>query len=363
MTALITLKTTVKERLNPSQKTFSSLKKKIGTLQSKLKKVHQELDEYMLFYQTQIHPGREALKQTIKELIKLLYSHYKKPKAYTKKEKEILKEVILGKIAAIFDPTAFNNADPEICAIIEDLEGISYDEIAANVQAHLKEQMKEMFENRGMDVDLSSVDLTEDEPEIFRKVFEAMHEASLNQDEELPKKPKTKNQLEKERAEQEFAELQKKGLSGIYKQLAKVLHPDLEQNPQKKAEKEQLMKRLTCAYENNDLHEILLLEMECMNKADNLQAARSDDQFKIYNSILKKQVNSLQNSIETAFLDPKYCHIQRYFEEDDVPVSFLLNLDSLKLKNQLDAHKGAVRDLQGGNANKVIQELLSQFSY
>lgn len=366
MTALIESKKPVKEQLNPHQKTFRSLKKKIEILQGKLKKVHQELDECMRFYLTQIHPEKEALKSAMKEFVKLLYSHYKKPKAYSKSEKKVLKEVMLGKLDQVFDPTSFSTTDPEICAIIQDLDEISYDEIASNVKANLKGSMEEMCKDRGVDIDLSFIDFLDDESEIFRKVFEAMHAAHPDQDCELPKRPKTKRQKALELKEQALHELKKKGLNGIYKQLAKAIHPDLEQDVEKKAEKEQLMKRLTNAYENQDMHELLLLEMELAGRSDSdqktEQKAESDEQLKLYNAILKKQVESLQESIKTAFLDPKYYPLEPYFAEANVPIGLLLNLESLELQNQRDAYDSFIQDLQGPNASKSIRELLYQLS-
>src|SRR5262249_32289123 len=48
----------------------------------------------------------------------------------------------------------------------------------------------------------------------------------------------------------------------IYKQLARVLHPDLEGDGGRRKEKLQLMQELTEAYRQRDLHTLLRLEMQ-----------------------------------------------------------------------------------------------------
>ena len=57
------------------------------------------------------------------------------------------------------------------------------------------------------------------------------------------------------------------------------------------------MKRLTSAYDNGDLHALLLLEMEWMNRTSGQGKVQSDDQLKIYNSLLKDQIASLEENI------------------------------------------------------------------
>ncbi len=56
--------------------------------------------------------------------------------------------------------------------------------------------------------------------------------------------------------------MKKRNLKSLYKQLAKVLHPDLETDPESKLQKEEWMKRLTSAHALGDLRELLSIEFE-----------------------------------------------------------------------------------------------------
>lgn len=53
-----------------------------------------------------------------------------------------------------------------------------------------------------------------------------------------------------------------KSFISFYRQLARSLHPDLEQNIDKRSVKEALIKKLTIIFKNSDLRELLILEME-----------------------------------------------------------------------------------------------------
>ena len=64
--------------------------------------------------------------------------------------------------------------------------------------------------------------------------------------------------MEKEERTRQAEQLRNKSITSIYKQLAKVLHPDLEPDAERKQAKGTLMQELTAAYRNNDLHESIV---------------------------------------------------------------------------------------------------------
>ncbi|MBC7867390.1 MAG: hypothetical protein H7X88_07640, partial [Gloeobacteraceae cyanobacterium ES-bin-316] len=57
-------------------------------------------------------------------------------------------------------------------------------------------------------------------------------------------------------------EVEKKSISELYKELAKMIHPDLEQDEAVRHSKEQLMKELTAAKEKEDVHAMLLIRQK-----------------------------------------------------------------------------------------------------
>ena len=98
----------------------------------------------------------------------------------------------------------------------------------------MKNRMEELFKESGVNIDLSKINLGDDEQDIAAKVFAAMDEAMSGMEDAPPNKPKSKREIQKEQEKaQELEALQKKELSSIYKQLAKEFHPDLEQDEAK----------------------------------------------------------------------------------------------------------------------------------
>src|SRR5206468_1470805 len=125
------------------------------------------------------------------------------------------------------------------------------------------EEMRHEFKKFGVDVNwdedtpLSEEELAKKMHELQQQVLQKITEEQHQGKAQYKTRPKTAKQLDKEKAEQEAAQLKQKNITTIYRQLAKLFHPDLEQDEDRRMEKEVLMKSLTEAYEANNLHALL----------------------------------------------------------------------------------------------------------
>lgn len=345
--------------LSPLHKTFNRLKKKVETLQSELKTLHKECEAGLLFYQTEIQPQKKQLAHGIREFVKLIYVHYKQPKSFSKKERNILKQLMIDGITKSLNMTTFEEPDADITAIFKELTGKSCQAAALDELNALKQHLQEMFELDGVNLDLSKIDLNDNEQEVTQKIFKALKDSvEANIEEEIPLKSKSKKELQKELKAKELESLQKKGLGTIYKQLAKAFHPDLEQDLEQKVEKEALMKRLTSAYEDNDLHTLLSLEIEWMNRSEEEAKNQTDEQIKIYNSILKDQVETLQENMQMVILNPKYLPLQSYLHNRDYGLIPLLTMVSVDLKMEVKEVEALIKSLSHKNAEEVVRDFL-----
>ena len=226
----------------------------------------------------------------------------------------------------------------------------------------MKEQMEEMFRHRGFDIDLSSINFTDAKDEIERKMFESM-QSFLDKNIEPPVKPKDKKQLQKEEKAKQLETLKEKGLSTLYKHLAKTFHPDLEQSPELKIEKEKLMKRLTHAYENDDLYAILTLRWNGQKRKKNITFF-NHSQLNVYNSILKDQINGLEECIRSVFSHPKYFPLEPHIANTMFGVSMRQSLDISHRETLKDIKffESLAIDLQGDQAEEeTIKEILDAF--
>jgi hypothetical protein len=101
-------------------------------------------------------------------------------------------------------------------------------------------------------------------------------------------------------------EARKRNIASIYKQLARVLHPDFECDGERRQEKVQLMQELTEAYRQKDLHTLLRLEMEWIeNEGDDLDRL-TKEKLGVYIEVLQGQVEGLEARLRDLLFHPRY---------------------------------------------------------
>ncbi|WP_139920972.1 J domain-containing protein [Hymenobacter sp. DG01] len=106
---------------------------------------------------------------------------------------------------------------------------------------------------------------------------------------------KTKAQRAEEAAAQEAREQQQRLLSNtkaLYRQLARIHHPDLARDPAAQAQKTVLMQRITEAYETNDLYTLLQLLSET-----GPTEATDEDVLTRYTQALHQQTTELKQQL------------------------------------------------------------------
>ena len=96
------------------------------------------------------------------------------------------------------------------------------------------------------------------------------------------------------------AETEKKSISELYKELAKLIHPDLEQDEAIRYRKEQLMKELTVAKDKEDVHAMLLIQQKAaiINNSTGTEKSYSLQLLKMYNNSMKKKLEALKRNLQ-----------------------------------------------------------------
>jgi len=126
---------------------------------------------------------------------------------------------------------------------------------------------------------------------------------------ELPpekERPRSKKQQQREERARQAEEARKKGIAAIYKQLARVLHPDLEPDPERRGRKLAFMQELTAAYRSNDLHTLLRLELQWIEREERDLDRLTDAKLVIYNQVLREQVEELKDEVDNLKYQPRY---------------------------------------------------------
>lgn len=128
----------------------------------------------------------------------------------------------------------------------------------------------------------------------FERMEERAEQKAFNAWDDDARKKGNKKETARQKRMKEEAQMEAKDVRSIYTSLAKALHPDLEPDPQVREEKTELMKKVTQAYERNDLYELMRLQLEHNAQGMEKMTAVVEDQLKRYCSVLRKQLSQLQ---------------------------------------------------------------------
>jgi len=349
--------------LSKPQQTFNRLVKKIEKLQHEITSTEQILNEKLTYYSQHLHPLEQELVSLRKQVVKLLFPFYTNKKTLTKKQKQVLKGILVQQVNDIF---SFSNEEPdeELKEVFEALEGMKYEDAEKQDLENMKDEMSAMFESFGFKMNFDDLHENMSEEEMGRKMQE-MEEQFFQQAENLNNRQstrkKTKKQLEKEERERQAAEIKNKSISRIYKQLAKALHPDLERDTAQKARKEALMQELTTAYENNDLHTLLRLELEWIQKEETNLDQLTDEKLSIYNEVLKEQVAELEAETYMQLEHPRYQPLLRFVMFPEQLRTLNLKREQQDLNEILKSLQKSISRLEGEDALLEIKELTEYF--
>ena len=99
----------------------------------------------------------------------------------------------------------------------------------------------------------------------------------------------------KQQQREEAKKLANQSIKAIYLKITAWIHPDREQDEQKKQEKTALMQQANQAYEANDLLTLLNLQIQ-LGQQHNLSFA--NQQLKAYNLLLEEQLETLQMQVD-----------------------------------------------------------------
>ncbi|MEO5999681.1 MAG: hypothetical protein ABIN89_22995 [Chitinophagaceae bacterium] len=342
--------------LSKQQQSFNRLVKKIEKLRVDLTQLSKTLDESLNFYLKHIHPLEQQINELHKESVKLLFIFFKNKKPLSKKERHFLGGAIAQRLDIIF---GFERIEPddEMKEIFKAIQGISYEKAMENDFDSLRDDMKSMFEEFDVDMNFDDIHNTMTEEEMMQKAIELeeqFKQQANEKEQQQSARIKTKKQKEKEEKAKQKEEVRTKNIKSIYKQLAKILHPDLEQNEELKLQKEELMKQLTNAYENNDLHTLLNLELTWIQNEENNLDKLTDDKLEIYNEVLKEQIAELEDEIEETVEHPRYQVLQKF-------TTFVTQMRYLKMgyhKQQMENSKNGMEASIGKLKGNEKQALL-----
>ena len=128
-------------------------------------------------------------------------------------------------------------------------------------------------------------------------------------------------------------------------------------------QKKELMKQLTIAYENNDLHTLLRLEFSWIQKEENNPDKLTEHKLDIYNEVLKEQVFELEDEINQVLHHPRYASLHRL----TMFPTEVKNINIKRKKEEMEIlNKGMSRNIERLKGNEkealsAVKELIRDF--
>jgi len=212
-----------------------------------------------------------------------------------------------------------------------------------------RQEIEAMLNDFGIEIDLSELRPGVSDETLAAKAAEIsghVREAEENWRSSNRPRPKTRRQMQREEQLRQAEELRKKTVASLYKQLARVLHPDLELDPALREQKQILMQELTVAYRNNDMHTLLRLELEWIAREEGNLERLSDDKLAIYNQTLKEQVADLRRELYELPCHPRYQPIAEFDGPFGVTIRDNGPAEARALDEGIAAMEAAIRNLQ-----------------
>lgn len=342
---------------NKKIKKIEGLKKELADIKNKLENAKQRMA-------SDLQPIMNTVKEKQKKYIHILNAAYQSG-FFKKKDAETLSEHIVELCNHVLSDIEMEDEqkieeDKEIEQLKDRYQSLLYtEEEKEMIDQTAKEMMKTMF---GMDIDLD--ELRKNPHEYFeKKQSEIQEEQELEFEQARARqvnRKKTAKQLEKENKEEEAKKALSKDIRTIYTSLAKELHPDLEQDEEERKRKTEMMKRVTAAYEANDLFELLKLQLEYQIQHERIDGL-VEEQIKRYNQVLQQQINDLEEKkfeiigfgSPLAMLYHKYCvgspqMIERAFKQERAELNHVVESlqDSINTHTDYKVLKGFLKDLR-----------------
>ena len=276
--------------LSKLQKQFNANVKKINELKQRLKDDGEQLRKIVIRIQSDIIPTEHKHLEKITELVFVFDKHHNDP-FFKKKEKAKIADFIVNKSHELIETTG--NEDLKV--LYEKYAKESFDEMDAEAENATAEMMKKMMSSMfGVDFE-EGADVSD--PQKMQQYMERkMEEKQTETQARKANKKKSDKQIEKEEKIKEEAKNISKAARSIYTDLVKAFHPDRERDETERVRKTEIMKKVTQAYEEDDLFELLRLKIE-LQGADIESLTMADEQLKYYNKILKEQVRELEESL------------------------------------------------------------------
>ncbi|MGB5715600.1 MAG: molecular chaperone DnaJ [Gammaproteobacteria bacterium] len=287
-------------RLTPAQKKFNTL---IGRINRQRKRLA-EWQEIMPIYQEEIlrtfQPLRDSYAGFQAQMVELLDSHYVNNR-FSRLQKEKVSHIIKDICVELINDHGRDDLKP----IANCHSDIDFDDQQEQMKAMSGDVLRAMLEAE-FGIDPGDIELDMDDPYgTAEKLGSILEEQQRQAEEQRPRRKKTARQLAREQREKEEESKISQSIRAVYRQLVGALHPDRETDPEEHQRKTDLMQKVTVAYKNRNLLQLLELQLTVEQIDQNAIDSINEDRLNHFNKILQRQSLELKQEIEEVELHMK----------------------------------------------------------
>lgn len=341
--------------LSKEQQNFNRFVKRIEKLKLQLVSETDKLEQLRRLYYVDVYPIVLEQGKLKIQLCHLLH----------KKRQEIKLSAIQNKK---LDDLLFYFLDDAFCVVEPDdatkelyskYSSSNYEEEILNQEQAMQEELRDMLYSRfGLKLDPSLLTGSPD----FDKIEEELKKQWQQKESGKKAKPKTKKQLAKEELETQKAALKHKNIRSVYLALAKILHPDTEQDVTLRMEKEEMMKMVTVAYENKDLMQLLQLQTLWITKHDDHFKSLDSTTLNAYIHLLIDQAKELEMELQMLYMNPAYSAIYSFGRQDLNSASREIKYEGIGYKEMNTKIKADLQQLEmGKRTNATVVRCIREY--
>jgi len=347
--------------LTKTQKAFNRLVAKVEQLRTRLVADTQLFEEALIYHAQHLRHRIQQVVSARTDVVQAL-APFLDDRRLKKGDTRVLREILMSQLDEILAHA--EAIDDDLRALFERLHGSDMKDVEEEQLQDARSAMEAMFADMGIEVNLSGFRLGMTETDVAAKAAELIDELKRQATEAEaranPNRRKTKREQREEERLRRAEDARKVSIGSIYRQLAKVLHPDLEKDPDSRQRKSALMQELTAAYARQDLHALLRLQLEWIHREEGDTARLTDERLDAYNLVLKEQVAQLERELTELPLHPKFHPLI----EDLGPWGARVRTDGPAEARRLDAVadglRGALDSLQAPLALTHVRELIRE---
>jgi hypothetical protein len=275
----------IDEKLSPDQERFKYLLAQIEKTRKARVALEGAIQGFRRTYSERLTPLRISLRTTLRDTV-LIIDRMLDQHRWAKIDQTALEEILRSTAQLLLEA---NENDPEIKAVFDRHSATSFD---ARKREEL-ETMKSEAENL-MGIDLGDDDSIQSEDDLAQRMYE--HMAKEREQQEQRSTPGRQKSAAQQRVEAS-AQAAKRFLREMYRKLASAVHPDREADPQRRADKNELMQTINRAYATNDLLTLLEAQMKLEQIDPDHIAKLSRERLTQYNKLLSEQLTSARKAM------------------------------------------------------------------